>query len=103
MADLTITPGRAGEVSVSSFIMAGDFAPLDAKEVTFVFPNLAAVLEPFKRRAENARRPESVLLPLPGTWPLRTDILISDFERARIDGALKASPRELKGHCERPA
>ena len=56
MADLTITPGRAGEVSVSSFIMAGDFAPLDVKEVTFVFANLAAGVEPFQRRAENAGR-----------------------------------------------
>ena len=56
MADLTITPGRAGEVSVSSFIMVGDFAPLDAKEVTFVFANLAAGVEPFQRRAENAGR-----------------------------------------------
>lgn len=93
MADLTITPGRAGEVSVSSFIMAGDFAPLDAKEVTFVFANLTAGVEPFKRRAENAGRQhmgvQTASLPLPGTWPVHTNILISDFELARIEGEIE--------------
>lgn len=90
MADLMITPGSAGEVSVSAFIMTGDFAPLDAKEVTFVFANPAAGIEPFERRAESAGdstwRAEGVVLPLPGTWTVRIDILINDFELERIEG-----------------
>src|SRR5690606_14571468 len=39
MADLTVTPGHAGPVSVSAIIMTGEFGPLDAREVTFVFSN----------------------------------------------------------------
>src|SRR5690606_30024606 len=31
MADLTISPGRAGPVAVSAVIMTGDYGPLDAK------------------------------------------------------------------------
>lgn len=93
MADLTVTPGRAGEVDVSSFIMTGDFAPLEAKEVTFVFANPAAGIEPFERRAENAGdstwRAEGVVLPLPGIWVVRIDILINDFELARIEGEIE--------------
>ena len=54
MADLTVAPGRAGEVVVSAIIMTSDFGPLDAKEVTFVFSNPDAGIEPFRRRAESA-------------------------------------------------
>ena len=46
---------------------------------------------------------QTASLPLRRTWPVHTNILISDFELARIDGAIEASPREMKGHCERPA
>ncbi|WP_353646150.1 CopD family protein [Mesorhizobium sp. WSM2239] len=96
MADLTITPGRAGKVGVSVFVMAGDFEPLDAKEVTFVFSNPAAGIEPFRRRAERSDggpwRADGVVLPLPGTWTVRIDVLITDFEIARLEGEISIKP-----------
>jgi copper transport protein len=96
MADLTVAPGRAGPVTVSAFIMTGDFGPLNPKQVTFVFANPAAGIEPFKRRAEKASagtwRVDSVVLPLPGEWAIRIDVLISEFDLARLEARVVIKP-----------
>jgi copper transport protein len=96
MADVTVAPGHVGSVDVSAVIMTGDFGPLDAKEVTFVFSNPAAGVEPFKRRAEKPGdgtwRAAGVLLPLPGEWKVRVDVLINDFEIARLEGSIAVRP-----------
>ena len=96
MADLTVTPGRAGQVAVSAIIMTGEFDPLDAREVTFVFSNPKAGIEPFRRRAEKLAdgtwRAAGVVLPLAGEWSLRVDMLISDFEIARLEGSIAIRP-----------
>jgi copper transport protein len=96
MADVAITPGRAGPATISATIMTGDFGPLDAKEVTFVFTHAAAGIEAFERRAEKhgdgTWRAEGVVLPLSGRWTLRIDILINDFEMASITGEIDIRP-----------
>lgn len=96
MADLTITPGRVGTVSVSAVIMTGEFGPLDAKEVTFVFSNPTAGIEPFRRKAgkpgDGTWQADGVVLPLPGEWSVRVDVLISDFEMARLEGRVQIRP-----------
>jgi copper transport protein len=33
-----------------------------------------------------------VVLPLPGTWTVRIDILITDFEIARLEGEISIKP-----------
>jgi copper transport protein len=96
MADLTVTPGRTGAVSVSAALTTGDFGPLEAKEVRFVFANAAAGIEPFERPAARAAdyvwRADGVVLPLPGTWTVRIDVLISDYEMARLEGEIAIAP-----------
>jgi len=96
MADLTLSPGRTGAVSVSAIIMTGDFGPLDAKEVTFAFSNPAAGIEAFERRAlkpgDGTWRADDVVLPLPGRWTVRVDILINDFEMTSIEGEVAIRP-----------
>lgn len=96
MADVTVTPGRAGPVTVSAVLMTGEFGPLDAKEVTFVFSNPKAGIESFRRKAEKPGdgtwRAEGVVLPLAGAWTLRIDILITDFDMARIEGEVQIRP-----------
>ena len=96
MADVSITPGRAGPVDVSVMIMTGDFGALDAKEVTLVFTNPAAGIEPIRRPAfkpgDGTWRVEGLILPLAGTWRVRIDILISDFEMARLEGDFQVRP-----------
>jgi len=96
MADVTVLPGRTGLVSVSAVLMTGEFGPLDAKEVTFVFSNPQAGIEPFRRKAEKPGdgiwRADDVVLPLPGKWTVRLDILIADFDLARIQGEIEIRP-----------
>lgn len=96
MADVTVSPGRAGTVSVSAIIMTGDFGPLDAKEVTFIFSNPDAGIEPFRRKAEKPGdgtwRANGIVLPLPGEWSVRVDVLISDFDMARLEGRIAIRP-----------
>ncbi|MBM3096293.1 hypothetical protein GFB56_37255 [Ensifer sp. T173] len=96
MAELTVTPGRAGPVTVSAMIMTGDFGPLDAKEVTFVFSQPAAGIEPIRRKAvkpgDGTWRVSDLVLPVPGQWKVRLDILISDFELTRLEGTINLKP-----------
>ncbi len=91
MADLTVTPGRAGPVDVSLMLMTGEFGPLDAKEVTLVLVNPALGIEPIRRKAERRDglwRIDGMVIPAAGEWNVRIDILISDFDMTRLEGTL---------------
>ena len=92
MAELTISPGRAGPVSAAAYVMSGDFGPLDAKEVTLAFSLPAAGIEPVRRsmrRLGDGRwQLDAVSLPAAGEWTVEVDILISDFDRARLRGEM---------------
>ena len=95
MAEVTITPGRAGPVDVSAFIMAPDFSAMVPKDVVFVFSNSQAGVEPMRRKAafrDGAWRSEGVILPLPGQWHLRVDVLISDFEMVKLQELIDIAP-----------
>src|SRR5690606_19895827 len=96
MADVGVTPGRAGPVTVSAVIMTGEFGPLDAREVSFVFSNPGAGIEPFRRDAEQPGdgtwRADDVVLPVPGLWTVRLDILVTDFDLTRIEGEIPIRP-----------
>ena len=96
MADVTVTPGRAGPVDVSIFVTSGEFDPIAAKEVTLVLSNPAAGIEPIRRPAvgagEGAWKVEGLLLPIAGVWQIRLDVLISDFEMAELKGQISIRP-----------
>jgi copper transport protein len=89
MADLSITPGHVGPVAASIVIMTGDFGPLDAKQVTLVLLKPDAGIEPIKRAAtkrdDGTWRVDDLVVPVPGRWTARLDILISDFEIVKIE------------------
>lgn len=93
VADLTVTPGRAGPGSVSAVVTKDGSVPLIAKQVTFVFSNPEAGIEPFKHKAEKAGdgswRADDILLPLPGKWSVRIDVLVDDFEIVRLRGRIE--------------
>jgi copper transport protein len=95
MADLTLTPGRAGPVTASIRIMTGDFGPLEAKEVTLRLSNRAGGIEPITRDAhkfEGGWKIDAAVIPLPGDWNVRVDILISDFELVTLEGNIAIRP-----------
>jgi copper transport protein len=96
MAELTIFPGRAGVVSASMAVMTGDFGPLDPKAITLVLANLAAGIEPFKRKATKSAdgtwHIDQLTIPVPGRWSARIDILVSDFELVKLEDTIEIRP-----------
>jgi copper transport protein len=96
IADISVEPGRVGRTTVSALIRSGDFGALAAKEVTFVLSQPSVGIEPIRRKAEPAADgrwlTRDVELPLPGPWTIRVDVLISDFEIARLDGEIEIRP-----------
>lgn len=95
MADLTITPGRVGAAEAQIVLMTGDFGPLDAKEVTLVLANTARGIEPFRRpatRRDGIWHVDNLVLPAPGIWSVRIDVLISDFDMARLEEKIDIRP-----------
>ncbi|RWB76739.1 MAG: copper resistance protein CopC [Mesorhizobium sp.] len=92
MADLSITPGHAGQVAASIVIMTGDFGPLDAKAVTLVLSKPDSGIEPIKRPAtkpgNGTWRVDNLVIPISGRWTARLDILVSDFEQVKIEAPI---------------
>jgi copper transport protein len=89
MADVSLTPGAAGPVAVSLAIQSGDFGLLDAKAVTLTLTNPAAGIEAIRREASHLDgalwRVDGLVLPAPGTWTARIDILVSDFDQVSLE------------------
>ncbi len=96
MADLSVTPGHAGLVSVSIVVMTGDFGPLPAKEVTLVLSKPESGIGPLKRPArmpgDGTWRVDDLVIPVPGRWTARLDILVSDFDMVQIEGPIDIRP-----------
>ncbi len=95
MADVSVQPGRAGPVAVAIYPMTADFTPMEAKEVTLVLSKADAGLEPLRRaatRVDGVWRIDDVQIPLAGVWQIRIDILISDFEIAKLSGEIELKP-----------
>ncbi|CDZ42534.1 copper resistance protein CopC [Neorhizobium galegae] len=95
VADVRITPDRAGEVGISAVIAKSDRSPLDPQEVTVVLSNPGAEIEPIRRRAEKGRdgwTVPDIVLPISGRWRLRLDVIISDFEITRMEGEIEIAP-----------
>lgn len=95
VADVRITPDRVGEVAISAVIAKSDRSPLDPQEVTLVLSNPGAEIEPIRRRAEKGKdgwAVPDIVLPVPGRWRLRLDVIISDFEITRMEGEIEIAP-----------
>lgn len=96
MADLSVTPGRAGPVTIAISLLDGEFGPLAAKELRLSFANPAAGIEPIERAA--VRQPDEswqvsgMTLPAVGRWTVELEILVSDFEMIRLSGTVEIRP-----------
>ncbi len=95
VADVTITPDRVGELAIFAVIAKGDRSPLDPQEVTVVLSNPGAEIEPIRRKAEKGKdgwTVPDIVLPIPGRWRLRLDVIVSDFEITRVEGEIEIQP-----------
>ncbi|WP_245409288.1 CopD family protein [Shinella sp. WSJ-2] len=93
MAEIAVTPGRAGPVGLSAIILAPEFTAITPKEVAFALSNPQAGIEPMRRKAmlhaDGVWRAADVNLPIAGQWRVRVDILISDFELVRLEDTIE--------------
>ena len=93
MADLTIELAGASGRKIAVNILDGQFGPLSAKEVTLFFAKPDAGIEPLRMPATQvegaAWRVGRLQLPLPGTWQVRVEILVSDFEKVTLEDTVE--------------
>lgn len=96
MADIRISPGRAGPASVSISLLDGEFGPLTVKEVRCVMSNPSAGVEPIERQAvwsnEGAWHVDNLVIPIGGRWTIELEILVSDFELIRLSETVEVRP-----------
>jgi len=89
MAQIEIEPSRGRSAVMSVLLLDAELRPLTAKELTVVFSNVAAGIEPMRRQAVDEDgsnwRIDDVRIPVAGRWRLRVEILISDFEKIVIE------------------
>ena len=89
MADIRLTPGRAGPVEVALGFQTGDFTELVPREVELVFAQPAAGIEPIRLTAlpggDGLWHAGPVILPRSGDWELTLRLLITDFERVTLN------------------
>jgi copper transport protein len=90
---LTLVPGRVGTNRLQAGIADRDGAPLTAREASVAWSLPAAGLEPV-RVAASLPLPgvvvaDGVLLPQPGRWRLRLDLLIDDFTKFTYEGEIE--------------
>lgn len=90
MADVTISPGHAGPVSVSVMTMTGEFMPLEPKEIALELTNPTAGIEPIRRTLEKRQdglwHLDGLVVPIGGRWRVKLDLLVSDFDMLHLDG-----------------
>lgn len=95
MADVTLTPGHAGEAVLSLWLMDGELAPLSPKAVTVSLSNTALGIEKLERPA----RPDPdgfwrvpMTLPAGGAWQLGLALRVDDFTMLQLSGELEVNP-----------
>jgi copper transport protein len=93
MANVTIAPARVGPTDITIELETTDERPLAAMEVSVTLSNPEAGIEPITRPAlrtgEVRWSVSGVTFPVPGRWTLTLDILISDFDKVRIDAPVQ--------------
>ena len=96
MADISVTPGRAGPVTIAVSLLDGEFGPLAAKELRLALSRPEAGIEPIERQAikqaDGSWRVGDLTLPVAGRWTIELEILVSDFEMTRLKDMLDIRP-----------
>jgi copper resistance protein D len=96
MAEVTITPGRAGMARASIRLFNDDFGPLEAKEVTLILTAPAVGSSPMTRAAsldaEGAWQVEAIELSQGGDWTVEVDALLGPASRLSLAAPIAIEP-----------
>jgi copper(I)-binding protein len=91
MANVTVSPGRAGPVVITIQLETADELPLIAKAVSVTLTNLQAGIEAGTSEAERGSDDQwrvKMLVPVPGNWMLGLGIGISDSDKVSVESAI---------------
>lgn len=91
MANVTVSPGRAGPVVITIQLETTDERPLQAKSVSVTLTNATASAEPQVAQAERTDDDQwqaRMSAPSPGRWMLGLGISISDTDRVNIESPI---------------
>ena len=72
-------------------IASGRAEPIEPKELTLILGQPDAGIEPLERRARKSGMAwlvDDLVLPVPGPWHVKVDILVDDFEKASLEGSI---------------
>jgi copper transport protein len=92
MADVVLRPGRPGANDVEILVMDSDFVPMQPLEVSVAFSDPLRGIERIASEAVrdgDVWRAGPVHLPVGGAWTLRLDVLVSDFDKASLEGEVQ--------------
>lgn len=96
MAQVTLLPGRAGPTRARIAVASARAEAVNPMEVTLVLSKPDAGIGPIERPARKAGREgwhvDDLVLPLPGTWQVRVEILVNDFEKVDLEGTIALKP-----------
>jgi hypothetical protein len=91
MANVTVSPGRAGPVVIAIQLETTDELPLQAKSVSVTLTNATASAEPQVAQAERTDDDQwqaRMSAPSPGRWMLGLGISISDTDKVNIESPI---------------
>jgi copper transport protein len=92
MAEVVLRPGRSGPNDLEILLSDADFAPLRPLEVSVAFSDPVRGIERIASEAVRdgeVWRAGPVHQPVGGAWMLRLDVLVSDFEKAALEGEVR--------------
>jgi copper transport protein len=97
MANLLVSPARPGPVTVSISVMDVQSRPLDVKGVEIVLLDPQNRIEPIRQKAQRLTsatwRIEEMPIPMVGTWLVRINLLITDFDKVTVRTTLNIANR----------
>lgn len=91
MANVTVSPGRAGPVEIAIQLETTDELPLKALGLSVTLSNPQAGIEPFTAEAERLGDSDwriKMSAPVAGRWTLGLGILISDFDKVNVEAPI---------------
>ena len=92
MADVTMSPGRAGPVSIAIQLRTPDEELLSAKGVSVSLSSPDNGIEPSITEARSlgdGQWQASMAVPIAGHWTLALDVLISDFDQVHAEAEIQ--------------
>jgi len=95
MADVSVTPGHAGESAMRIWLTDGDFAPIAPKAVTVALSNAVLGIERLKRPATlgaDGYWQAPLSLPAGGSWAVEIDVRVDDFTMLKLSGEIELRP-----------